>query len=320
MVANVYPAIQAGDPNGSPVDSPALRVDPNATSSRFAGVGSIWTFVPTGPEAGSYIGTGTPIDPYHILTAAHVVDIDGNGVADIAASDVNFFLNYGSSLSHQITAAAISIHPDFSGFANPYINDDLAILTLSSPLPAGVPIYPIAGIPANYYDLTLVGYGRSGDGIGGYSVLPSFSVKRSGLNLLEAIDFDDEQGFVNTSAVEVFGFDFENSANVAGTDYFGVPFAYGNDLETLIGGGDSGGPAFVEDQLGNLFLAGVNTFGFSPVTFPPEGKFGEGGGGIWLESYVPWIESVVPEPSTYAAGVFALFAVGRVCLRSRQRA
>ncbi len=319
VVTQIRPVIQAGDPNGLPVDSPALRVDPNTTTSRFAGVGSVWTHVPSGPDAGNYIGTGTPISPYHILTAAHVVDIDGNGIADIAPGNVNFNLNYGSALSHQISAANISIHPDFTGFNSPAVNDDLAIITLSSPLPVGVPIYPLVGVEADYYDLVLAGYGMSGDGVGGYSVNPSFSVKRSGMNLLEAIDYDDEAGFAPTSAIEVFYYDFENSADVANTDLIGVPFAYGNDLETLVGGGDSGGPAFLEDLLGNLYLAGVNTFG-GAIGGDPEGKFGEYGGGIWLESYLPWIETVVPEPSTYAAGAFVLFAVGGVWVRSRRQA
>ncbi len=39
-------AIVAGDPLGSPADSPAARVDPNTTSSPFAGVGSIRIFDP----------------------------------------------------------------------------------------------------------------------------------------------------------------------------------------------------------------------------------------------------------------------------------
>ena len=35
------PVIQAGDPNGTPPDSPALRVDPNVPTSPFSGVVSI---------------------------------------------------------------------------------------------------------------------------------------------------------------------------------------------------------------------------------------------------------------------------------------
>lgn len=317
VVTQIRPFIQAGNPNGLPADSPALRVDPNTTTSRFAGVGSVRTLVPSGPEAGNYIGTGTPISPYHILTAAHVVDIDGNGIADIAPGNVNFNLNYGSALSHQITAASISIHPDFSGFNNPSINDDLAIITLSSPLPTGVPIYEIAAVPMLTYSLTLAGYGTSGDGVSGYSVPPSFSVKRWGMNQLEAHMVDDEL----SGAKEVFFYDFENSANVPGTDLFGPAnqTSFGNDLETLVGGGDSGGPAFLEDSFGNLYLAGVNTFG-GAVVGDPEGRFGEYGGGIWLESYLPWIETVVPEPSTYAAGAFVLLAVGGVWARSRRQA
>ena len=37
----VTPAIVAGDPNGTPPDSPANRVDPNVATSPFSGVVSI---------------------------------------------------------------------------------------------------------------------------------------------------------------------------------------------------------------------------------------------------------------------------------------
>jgi hypothetical protein len=39
-----------------------------------------------------------------------------------------------------ITASSVTVHADYTGFNSPTTDDDLAILTLSSPLPAGVTI------------------------------------------------------------------------------------------------------------------------------------------------------------------------------------
>src|SRR5262245_59356681 len=75
---DVYPVIMASYLKGTPADSPAKRVDPNTTESPFAGVGSI--LVTTAKT--SFIGTGTAIGPRHILTAAHVVDLNADGRVD----------------------------------------------------------------------------------------------------------------------------------------------------------------------------------------------------------------------------------------------
>ena len=132
--------IVAGDPNRSPSDSPADRVIDNAdTSSPFAGVGSVRADV----GSSAYIGTGTPISRWHVLTAGHVVDINDDGTADEDADNYTFYLNFGSNYSSTHTASALSIHPDFTGFNNPSANDDLAILTLSNPIPQEVPIYDL---------------------------------------------------------------------------------------------------------------------------------------------------------------------------------
>src|SRR5687768_7161256 len=69
-----HPVIVAGDPNGSPTDSASARVDANTTASPFAGVGS----VQVNTRRGTYIGSGTPISPRHIVTAGHVVDINSD--------------------------------------------------------------------------------------------------------------------------------------------------------------------------------------------------------------------------------------------------
>ncbi len=84
----------------------------------------------------------------------------------------------------------------------------------------------------------------------------------------------------------------------------------GNNLETIIGPGDSGGPALVPDG-GGYAIAGVNTFveGYG-------GQFGDIGGGVVLAPYVDWINSTmaVPEPSACAVAM-----LGALFLRSARR-
>ena len=67
----------------------------------------------------------------------------------------------------------------------------------------------------------------------------------------------------------------------------------GNDIETTIGGGDSGGPSFIDPAgNGNLLLFGVNTFtgGGGKAAAP---FFGSIGGGMVVSTYLPWINSII---------------------------
>ncbi len=281
-LANLQPIIVAGDPGGTPSDSPANRVDPNTTASPYGGVGSL--YVQTSPTGG-YIGSATAIDPYHVLTAAHMIDLDNNGSIDVAPGDVRFILNYGSDLSHQIFAGGLFIHPDWTGFNKPSVNDDVAVIKLSTALPAGVPIYPLHRDPFGpVEEVTLVGYGTSGDGVTGYYVDPAFEVKRVGANLTDFFDTGDEFG----DGIEVFEYDFDGP----GVDDRGN-IGLANDVETTLGGGDSGGPAFV-DVGGHLEVYGINTFTFSFGLFAPAAPFfGSGGGGMVVAEYADWIDSIV---------------------------
>ena len=69
----------------------------------------------------------------------------------------------------------------------------------------------------------------------------------------------------------------------------------GNNVETTLGGGDSGGPSFVNVN-GQLKIFAVNTYGFGnivngQVRNPP--RFGSGSGGIVVSAYMTWINSVL---------------------------
>jgi hypothetical protein len=291
--------IVAGDPSGSPSDSPANRVDANTTISPYAGVGSLARF-------GGFVGTATPISPTHVITAGHLLDNDGNGTVDFAPGNVSFRLNYGGDLTHEITASALSIHPNYTGFNNPNVHDDIAIVTLSSPLPSGVPIYPLLTTPLSpNTTLTFVGYGSSGNGIDGYTVGSSATIKRVGLNAADSFLVDDEGGGQN----EVFVFDFDGPDS--STNFRGG-LTLGNDLETTFGSGDSGGPAFYDDG-GTLRLAGVNTFvgrfiidPNGPVLGPAAPFFGSAGGGMLVPAYQSYIGNVTGIPE---AGAFASMSV-----------
>jgi Trypsin/PEP-CTERM motif len=331
-----HPIIVAGDPNGLPPDSPANRVDPNVGASPFAGVVSInIRFVdPNQGQQLSFICSGAALDSLHILTAAHCIDKTGAGdYVDLndPLTDVRAVLNYRPTVPGArdiITAAAVIAHPDYDGFGVcPFpgsfcLNDDVAIIRLRDHLPAEVPTYGLAPA-ANPGDVfTMVGYGLSGNGIAGYTVGPNFFVKRSGQNVYDVFDNDDEAGFNPNSPAEVWYYDFDGDKNdgMGSRDtwcYFALVCGdtLGNDLETHLGGGDSGGPSFVQGSNGELLLAANNTFGGNVCYLPADnpcrsGDFGDIGGGILLPAYGNWIRATVPEPGSLALAGLALLAAG----------
>lgn len=280
-----HPMIMAGDPGGLPPDSPAARVDPNVTTSPFAGVGSLK--VATRSVVGSC--TATPIDSQHVLTAGHCLDMndDGRVTRQDGLVSVTFNLNYGSDLSHQIAVSDLQIHPDYSGFNRPSVNDDVAVLTLASPLPSGVPIYPLYTGVMNQ-TLVMVGYGQSGNGISGYTTSAGYAVKRRGENLPDRLMGQDDLGRAPVN--EVFEYDFDGPT---GNGLLGGP-TLGNNREATTGPGDSGGPSFVlvgsNPALASSYaVAGINTFGADSRTAAAP-LFGSYGGGMIVATYASWIQ------------------------------
>jgi hypothetical protein len=282
----VFPMVMAGSSKLAPSDSPDQRIDPNDADSPFGGVGSL---VVTTKKA-TYLGTATAIDSRHILTAAHVVDLNNDGKFDAkdGTTGVYFILNYGGDATAKIAVTQFDIDPNFTGFNRPSVNDDIAVLTLAEDLPVGVPTYPMvtSDLTAGTV-ITIVGYGSSGTGNTGNTTAGSPVVKRVGENVVDAFYGQDDKGQAERN--EVFRFDFDgptgNGPLGGGT--------LGNNVETQLAPGDSGGPSFVVGPAG-YEIAGVNTY----VQGSNAPKFGSMGGGMDVYAYLGFIRPLMTPVST----------------------
>jgi hypothetical protein len=131
-----------------------------------------------------------------------------------------------------------------------------------------------------------VGFGRSGYGNYGYTTSATLTDRRVGYSVAHSFTPDDLGG----GFPALFPYDFDSP------DTFGLAGgSLGNNMEALIGPGDSGGPLLFLDGSG-YSIAGVNTF-----TEGWSGHFGDIGGGVVLQPYLGWISDVtglvVPGPS-----------------------
>lgn len=295
LTPRITHAILAGGEFDLPADSPSNRLDTMGMSSPFNFVGGLQVM----NGSSTYRGTAAALSRHWVLTAAHNTDFNDDGIPD---SELSYTLHLPGAGSFSSTQA--TTHPAFTGFANPGIHNDLALLYFDDPLPESL-FFPVLGASASIGDsVTLVGFGRSGYGSYGYTTNATHSDRRVGYNTLETFSTQTDGDGV------LFRYSFHAPSS---------PLSLGNDVETIIGPGDSGGPALINWGTGQA-LVGVNTF-----TEGYGGRFGDIGGGVMLDPAWSWIAetsglSLIPEPGTLVLVVFGtlLFFLSRKMSHSPQ--
>jgi V8-like Glu-specific endopeptidase len=289
------------------------------TTSAWDGVGTITNGFPDG-------GTGTLLDPYHVLTAAHIVaglpaghtvTFHVNGI-DRTVSSIAYLGNYvgGQPTS---TSDGTTTTRDYS-IAD---RSDIAVLTLSSPI-TGVTTWQYNNgslVESTAGPAHLVGYGYGGDGTSGENgAAYPFGTKREAINAVDRVfsTTTDVAGRTvsetsgNRNAVlpaSVLAWDFDNTST---NGPLGGPALLPNTgpVEGDITTGDSGAPIFQFDpSLNSYVITGVAIDGTDDLS-----RFGEISWATRTADYSSFIASAVPEPTSIAG-----LLVGTALLLSRHR-
>jgi hypothetical protein len=277
-----------------------------AAGTGYDGVVFLETALPDGSAADC---TGALLsDGRHVLTAAHCVDMDGNGVADGPVT-VRFDLP-GKSIIQTVDPSAISIAPGWQGENNIGNGHDLAILLLPSLAPSGPP-----GLGADRYPVwqssfgselnqpyTIIGYGVSGTGFAG-QIDGTQGTKRIGHNLYEVtsdpFSFTGDPGTPVQSLPGggglVSDFDDGSKENDALGRVFGL-HQLGLIDEVSAAQGDSGGPSLISVN-GQNYIVGVvsleagGTLPPNPVINPRLAAFGDLSVDTRVAAYSDFIDS-----------------------------
>lgn len=278
-------------------------VDANLATSPWAGVGAVMV------NGGTF--SGVLLDPWHVLTAAHVV-------AGQSAASIQFRLNAGTP--ETLNAASVNVHPGYTGTTpgtDGVWHDDLAIVRLAAPATSASGYALYTGSAAGQ-TITLAGYGGRGDGSAGVTAGANAGIKTVGQNRLDLLLPDEDGGGAN----EVFLFDFDgptSSSNVFG-QAVSANLTLGASVEAQFAGGDSGSPVFVQEN-GVWKILGVANFNGSLTGLPGSNVlFGSIGGGSLVAPYAEWIASTVATPVPEADTWLMLLAgLGMLSLFTRLR-
>lgn len=235
-------AVLAGSPRAEAV---YIRADKSVTD--YDNLAAKSSFSPAGyladPSWGIAFSSGTLVSPTKVLTAAHVVDENGDLKIDDPAQFKRISFGLGKNLPSSFTSniASVAINPAYKGGLAGF---DLAVLTLKKPITSVVPA-KLSSAPAVGLRGAMIGYGYQGTGSG--RSLKGATDKLAAYNMISAYenntyltDFDSPRGNTNTYGST-------------------SPLTY----EGTTAPGDSGGPLYADFGSEAWRIVGVLNGGFN---------------------------------------------------------